>query len=401
MNRRTQLALLVASLLLVSTARAGDDTKELRRILTLSNGQTIRVVSKFIDGHWTYKNKRGWQDLAAGQVERALEEAAALAQYEALAKQADRKNLGARVELAQRGLALGLVQEALSELEAVLLADPDHRGAVGALQRGDLLKVPPVAGASDEASAREALIRFASPLAAAPRELALFELAKCGDKDALRAVLTKDLGSEIVVRRSFAAHALRRLFPGTGAKPLLLHAVYDPSADVRLSCAQAIKAAGQEAWIVPLVRTLEDSDSSPARANAAEALGLIGNAAAVAPLMARLATPAQATSSGRIPHSHIFVGRQVAYVQDFDVEVAQFQAVADPVVNVVLEGSVLDAAVSGVADVQFQVENGTIRQALARLTGEHPGDTNKAWLAWWKSRGERFEPGTGSARTRS
>lgn len=398
MNQRLSLTLLVASLLLASTARAADDAKELRRILTLQNGQTIRVVSKFVDGHWTYKNKRGWQELAPGQVTRAVEEAAALAQYQALAAQADRKNLGARVELAQRGLALGLTQEALVELDAVLLADPDHAGALAALHRDDLVHVPAIAGASDEFAAREALIRFAAPLSAAPREIALCELAKSADKDALRAALTKDLGSEIVVRRSFAAHALHRLFPGAGGKSLLLHTVYDPSADVRLACAQALKASGEERWIVPLVRTLEDSSSSAARANAAEALGVIGNAAAVAPLFARLASPPQATSSGRIPHSHIFVGRQVAYVQDFDVEVAQFQAVADPVVNVVLEGNVLDAAVSGVADVQFQVESATVRQALAKLTGEHPGDTNKAWLAWWKARGERFEP---AATTRS
>ena len=227
----------------------------------------------------------------------------------------------------------------------------------------------------------------------APREVAICELGKSKDRHALLAALTQDLGSNIVVRRSFGAHALRRLFPGAASKALLLHTVYDPSVDVRLTCARGIKASGQEAWIVPLVRTVEDSPSSIARANAAEALGVIGNAAAVAPLVARLATPPQSTSTGRIPHSHIFVGRQVAYVQDFDVEVAQFQAVADPVVNVMLEGMVTDAAVGGVNEVQFTVENATIRSALSRLTGENPGGTNKAWLAWWKQHGARWQHG--------
>jgi hypothetical protein len=393
MNKRTTLALLACSLILAASARAGDDTKELRRILTLANGQTIRVVSKYVDGHWTYKNKSGWQELQPGIVTRAVDESAALAQYNATAKLADNKNLGARVELAHQALALGLVQEALADLDSVLLADPDHAGAVAALQRGGLMKVPQIEGAADEHAAREALIRFASPLSAAPREIAIFELGKSADKQALQTALAADIGSEIVLRRSFAAHALRRLFPGIAGKSLLLHSVYDPSADVRLMCAQAVKASGQEAWIVPLVRTLEDSSSSMARANAAEALGLIGNSAAVAPLVARIASPPQATSTGRIPHSNIFVGRQIAYVQDFNVEVAQFQAVADPVVNVVLEGMATDAAVSGVQDVQFQVETATIRTALARLTGEHPGDTNKAWVAWWKEHGERWQRG--------
>jgi hypothetical protein len=134
------------------------------------------------------------------------------------------------------------------------------------------------------------------------------------------------------------------------------------------------------------------------------ALGVIGNSAAVAPLVARLASPPQATSTGRIPHSHIFVGTQRAYVQDFDVQVAQFQAVADPVVNTMIEGMVTDAAVDGVQDIQYQVENATIRTALSRLTGVRPGETSKAWEAWWKEngarwqRGERGEPQTGARR---
>jgi hypothetical protein len=398
MKNRTALCFLAASLLLASSVRAGDDTKEARRILTLANGQTIRVVSKCVDGQWTYKNKKGWQELQPGMVTRAVEESAALAQYNATAKFADKQNLGARVELAHQALSLGLVQEALAELDGVLALEPDHAGAVATLQRNDLMKMPAIEGAADENAAREALIRFASALPASAREIAIAELGKSVDKQALQTALAKDLGSEIVVRRSFAAHALRRLFPGVAGKSLLLHSVYDPSVDVRLACAQGIKASGKEAWIVPLVRTVEDSTSSVARANAAEALGVIGNAAAVAPLVARLATPAQSTSTGRIPHSNIFVGRQVAYVQDFNVEVAQFQAVADPVVNVLLEGMVTDAAVSGVQDIQFEVENATIRTALAKLTGLNAGGTNKAWIAWWKANGERWqrgEPSTG------
>jgi hypothetical protein len=337
-------------------------------------------------------------------VTRAMDESAALTQYNNTAKLADKKNLGARVDLAHTAIGLGLLQEALGELDAVLSADADHAGAIATLQRGDLMKVPAVAGAADEAAAREALIRFASPLSAAPREIAIFELGKSVDKAALQAALTKDLGSSVVVRRSFAAHALRRLCPGVAGKSLLLHTVYDPSADVRLACAQAVKLSGQESWIVPLVRTVEDSSSSTARANAAEALGVIGNSAAVAPLVARLASPPQATSTGRIPHSHIFVGTQRAYVQDFDVQVAQFQAVADPVVNTMIEGMVTDAAVDGVMDVQYQVENATIRTALSRLTGVRPGETSKAWAAWWKENGERWqrgdrgEPQTGARR---
>ena len=40
--------------------------------------------------------------------------------------------------------------------------------------------------------------------------------------------------------------------------------------------------------------------------------------------------------------AYVTVINQRAYIQDFDVEVAQFQAVADPVINVLNEGIVLD-----------------------------------------------------------
>jgi len=40
--------------------------------------------------------------------------------------------------------------------------------------------------------------------------------------------------------------------------------------------------------------------------------------------------------------AYVTVVNQKAYVQDFDVEVAQFQAIADPVINVLTEGIVLD-----------------------------------------------------------
>jgi len=40
--------------------------------------------------------------------------------------------------------------------------------------------------------------------------------------------------------------------------------------------------------------------------------------------------------------AYVTVINQQAYIQDFDVEVAQFQAVADPQINVLIEGVVLD-----------------------------------------------------------
>ncbi len=50
----------------------------------------------------------------------------------------------------------------------------------------------------------------------------------------------------------------------------------------------------------------------------------------------------QVLSVHNTQRAYVSVVNQQAYVQDFDVEVAQFQAIADPVINVLTEGIVLD-----------------------------------------------------------
>jgi hypothetical protein len=81
------------------------------------------------------------------------------------------------------------------------------------------------------------------------------------------------------------------------------------------------------------------------------------------------------------------VGKQFAYIQDFDVEVAMGSSIADPIVNVLTSGTVLDVAVVSVGQVHFARETRAIRVALGRLTGADPGNTNRAWLKWWEKNG--------------
>ena len=56
-------------------------------------------------------------------------------------------------------------------------------------------------------------------------------------------------------------------------------------------------------------------------------------------------------------------------MQDFDVEVAQFAAVADPQINVLHQGTVLDVRVLAVTSsgTTTRTELAAVRAALARL----------------------------------
>lgn len=367
--------------------------REAHRILHLQNGQTIRVLARERNGAWEYHGKEGWKALAPGLVVSTELESDVLKEWRTRKAAASPSDLAARTKLADWGLSAGLSVEGLEEMNAVLALDPDRREALDSLAtHTDVMSVPSIEVPADRrADSIQALLRFGASVPPSARELAVLELGKLPRDESLQETLLAELRSSVVTRRSFGALALRRLLPGQAVKPLILHAVLDPSDDVRRDSSLALRAVNDPAVIVPIVRVLEKSSNSILRRNAAEALGNAGYAAAVEPLVSHLAAGmAAAGSTNRVPHAYIFVGRQFAYIQDFDVEVAQNQAVADPKVGVLIEGSVLDAAVAGVQSVDVSVELASARTALERLTHFSPGKTSKAWLAWWETNGSKW-----------
>jgi len=108
--------------------------------------------------------------------------------------------------------------------------------------------------------------------------------------------------------------------------------------------------------------------------------------------MSHLSALNAAQSSGPTgnPRGSIFIGKQTAYIQDFDVEVAQFQAVADPQINVLIEGSVLDARVISTTATRVVAEGRMVRASLAQITGAKPGEDNASWLDWWEANKHRW-----------
>jgi hypothetical protein len=153
---------------------------------------------------------------------------------------------------------------------------------------------------------------------------------------------------------------------------------------VRKQSAYGLKQVDDEALAVPVIRALGSSNGR-VRGHAAEALGHMGYKAAVAPLVATLARLQNLSSGHSVPHANIFIGRQFAFIQDFDVEVAQFQAVANPQVNVLVEGQVTDAGVRGVERIDTVVHSRrVIMNSLRQLTGANPGRGANDWLEWWE-----------------
>lgn len=366
---------------------------ELNRILHLRGGGTVRAKSREVDGTWEIQRGQQWQRLERGAVTRVELERTVLAKARELERHIDRRNAATRVPYADWLAREGLLAESLQQLDLALEADPDQPQALALLSAyPQALAVP----GADEADPLDAL-RIAASVPRSLQELALLALAKRADPQQVHAALLRSLDSHSPRIRALAALGLRRGAAGSEVKSLVTRAVLDGSAPVRRECALALRDARDEAVTLPVLRAL-GSRSAAVRENAIEALGTMNYPAAVEPLVARLGALASAPGGGgawKAPASHIFVGKQFAYIQDFDVEVAQGAAVADPQVNTLVEGAVLDVRVIGVSDMTVAVESRKLRTALQQLTGANPGDTSRAWLAWWEQNQSRYRPGSG------
>lgn len=87
-----------------------------------------------------------------------------------------------------------------------------------------------------------------------------------------------------------------------------------------------------------------------------------------------------AEGNSMAPRSHVFFGRQISAVTDFDVEVANSAFIADPNVTVLVEGTVLEVRVVSVTLGK------AIRRSLTHLTGASPGPKREDWVGWYQQR---------------
>lgn len=360
-------------------------------VLHLEGGVVLRTRAREKDGSWEVFSDGQWTLLPPGIVLRAKAERELLDQASTLERGLPKDDLVRRVAYADWLVNEGLFVEALKQLDRVLAREPDHEAALALLARADLpLALPPLPDAEAEF---EPYFAACARLSAAGQEVGVRRLAAAPQIPGLRAALARELVARTNGRRAFATLALRRMFAGAEVEALLGRAVLDSSAEVRTGAALALRAVENPVVIEPALRAV-GSKHAEVRKNAIEALGTMEYREAVEPLFLHLV--ALQSGGGRLgaPRVHIFNGRQRAYVQDYDVEVAQGSAIADPMINVLIEGSVLDVAVIGVTEYQLASERAAVRGALTQLTGANPGETTVAWQNWWKEHGDEWRAGS-------
>jgi hypothetical protein len=179
--------------------------------------------------------------------------------------------------------------------------------------------------------------------------------------------------------RMRAVEGLAALDDKAALPALYKRAIFDADEEVRRAAVLGIKATDAEGKIGPFVQAL-GSAFAPVRANAATALGTLGDAGAVGPLIARYQV-----SGGSGQSVYISQVNQISYVQDFDVEVAQTAFIADPVIGVIQDGLTLNFRAlshTGTFDVY---EGAAYAGALRQLTDKDFGTDAKAWAEWYRS----------------
>lgn len=371
--------------------------KELRRVFTLTGGTFLRAKSRWVGESWEYLDNSAWKPLPASAVASFAEERDLLDQSKRLLAQLGNDQGARRAAYADWLLSHGLLKEGVQELDKLLARDPDQPDARKvAIAHAALFRVD----ASDPASAAglDAWMRAACGLTPSLREVALTQLDTRVEDAALAQRLARGLTASSPREREVSALGLRRLYPGQEVRGLSRCAVLDGSENVREEAALALRDAKDSAVVGSIIGAL-GSRYGAVRANAVEALGAMGYPEAVQPLVEYMGSVAQ-SSGYNPPHSYIFVGRQQAYIMDYDVEVAQFSAAADPIIGTLQEGAVLDARVLGSWEVDTVIETSRAARALSKLTGAEPGRRLADWQAWWRENGSRYATATEPAVSR-
>ncbi|MAE27793.1 MAG: HEAT repeat domain-containing protein [Planctomycetota bacterium] len=375
-----------------AAAPANNQERLGQRVLHLAGGGVLRGSTRKVNDRWEWRGTGSWKTLQSWQVVRVVEERELLREVKA---RRDDLVPGAeqRVQFWNWMADEGLYAETLEEVGVVLEDAPHAPEACAFLATRDLFvalpQPPPMKEATESGTDElEDYLRFAAAAPPAARELCLNRLAF--DAQEAEELFARELIHPSPGRRELAAIALGRLAPGETGRALLSHAIFDRTEQVRLACASSLGAADDPAMTLPLSRALASSSPRISQ-RAAVALGVAGYSEAVEPLarhLANLSTKSAPAAAGspRPPAAHIFVGTQRAYLQDFDVEVANGASVADPQINVITGGAVLDVRILGTQTVSLRTRRSTVRHALQRLTGEDFGLDADRWLTWWNNR---------------
>jgi len=299
----------------------------------------------------------------------------------------------------------GLREEARAHFEAVLEKAPENRGARWALgqykvegiwvQAGVWTRLPDkkktwvrfvpegvkgrlqVRMGEEPNEARDLIRRlcFGKPEERDAAGKKLAALAGADRKEGYRLALL-DGASRI---RCFASEQLASM-PGQDVeKSLLKSSLYDASGKVREAALKSL-VEGPFPRARDLVIEGLNSKHFHVRLNAIDALPSFPAKESVEALCMMMES--NDVRYGGSPRVNISIGRQFGYIRDFDVEVAQWTEIGDPIIATQMEGVVLDVRVIHVVERQATVAWHRAHRALREIAGKDLGQDVEVWRNW-------------------
>jgi hypothetical protein len=295
----------------------------------------------------------------------------------------------AHLQLARQARAFGLREEMWQHLgrafQRELSDDLDRRVREFCAGLEPLFLSPHWRKATVDVQVRELLAR-AKPGMEPARRRAL-EAVLAAKPDAAPALRQRARGSGQALQRALAVNALWLRGDAADARFVYRTAIVDGASEVRQAAARIVRAAGRANEAADYLAPGLVHDDVDRRLRTAEALGLLSGDAALGHLVGSVKEaalkPAQG-GGGFSTRGHIAVTRQTSYIRDFDVEIAQAAAIANPMVDVINDGTVLDVTVHAVTTTRYVIVD-AFRGALRRAAGEDPGGDTDTWADWLKS----------------
>ena len=184
-------------------------------------------------------------------------------------------------------------------------------------------------------------------------------------------------------QRIAAVAALQRRETKGNTRFVLRTTVLDRSERVREAAAEIGRGSVTAEDVAYMAGGLGHT-SAKVRVRTAAALGALGHRAAIDLLVQAgphaAAGLRRASNDAGASRGHVAFLNQQAYVRDFDIEVAAAAFIADPQIDVLQSGTVLDVTVAGVTEVRRIIY--AYRSALKALAGRDPGPDPRAWATW-------------------
>lgn len=300
----------------------------------------------------------------------------------------------AQLQLALQCHAYALDAEMWRHLDALMASPAEERARFDKRIRDFLEQLEPellprkYRIAPTEVRVRELLNRHREKDGAGRRaaRIALLVREPNADKE-LRVEARKNRDAD---RRALAVEALVRRGTAGNDSFAWRTSILDRDEGVRAMAIAACRDAGAAAGAVRYLAPGLSHGSASVRVRTAEAFAALGDKDARSLLVLAAPSAGAGLAGGGTAgenRAHIAFLDQQAYVRDFDVEVASASLIADPKVDMLQSGSVLDVSVHGIVEERVRILK-AYRAALGKLGGSDPGPDFANWPAWLRTKEE-------------